>query len=210
MGVNNKKSCPDIIFRKTMLEKLITTKRICPWWLCFTFNIPLRKILHDPVKILSPYVHAGDSVIDIGPGMGYFTIPLAKLVGSTGKVTAVDIQPRMLSALAARAEAKGVSANIKTHLANPASLGIHDEADFILAFWMLHEVPDQQKFFLEIRDLMKPEGLFLMAEPLMHVPVKSFLRTVETAIDNGFVIKERPSIGMSRSVLFTFSQNDSR
>lgn len=191
-----------------MMEKSLHKKHVCPWWLCFTFDNPIRKICHNPVKILSPYVHPRDTAIDIGPGMGYFTIPLAKLVGPTGKVTAIDIQPRMLSALTERAQKHGVSAIIKTHLAQPDSLGLGDKADFILAFWMAHEVPDQQMFFAEIRGLMKPSGLFLFVEPLMHVSGKSFSRTIDMAKQSGFLIKEYPKISISQSALFSLNKTE--
>ena len=189
-----------------MLEKIINTKHVCPWWLCFTFDNPIRKLIHDPVKILSPYVHKGDTAIDIGPGMGYFTIPLAELAGPTGHVTAIDIQSKMLYALMERAQKKGLSERIKTHLAGPDSIGFNEKADFILAFWMVHEVPDQKRFLTEIHDLMKPQGLFLLVEPVIHVSKKSFSQTLETAKCLGLFIKESPKIRMSRSALFTFGK----
>jgi ubiquinone/menaquinone biosynthesis C-methylase UbiE len=190
-----------------MLEKIINTKRVCPWWLCFTFDNPLRRIIHDPVKILSPYVHQGNTAIDIGPGMGYFSTPMAELVGPKGRVIAIDIQRKMLSALMERANKKGVAEIIKTHLASSDSLGFYEKADFILAFWMAHEVPDQRQFLFEILNMMKPEGMFLLVEPLIHVSKKKFLRTIETAKELGFSIKEHPEIRMSRSVLFTCGKN---
>ena len=191
-----------------MLEKLINTKRVCPRWLCFTFDNPLRKIIHDPIAILSPYVQQGDTVIDIGPGMGYFTIPLAELVGSKGSVIAIDIQQKMLRALMARAHKKGLSDRIKTHLAGPDSIGFNEKANFILAFWMMHEVPDQKKFLSEIRNLMKPEGLFLLVEPVIHVSKKNFARAIETAKKLGFAIKEYPKIRISQSALFSCGKDD--
>jgi len=190
-----------------MIKKLLNTKHVCPWWLCFTFDNPIRKIIHDPVKILSPYVHKGDMAIDIGPGMGYFTIPLAELVGPSGRITAIDIQQKMLSALMARAQKKGVSDRIKTHLANPDSIGFYEKSDFILAFWMAHEVPDQRRFLSEIRNLMKPDGLFFLVEPLIHVSKNNFARAIETAKELGLVIKESPKIRMSQSALFTCGKN---
>lgn len=189
-----------------MITRLLNTKHVCPWWLCFTFDNPLRKIIHDPIKIINPYVHQGDTVIDIGPGMGYFSIPMVELVGSTGRVTAIDIQPKMLSAIVNRAQKKGVADRIKTHLAGPDSIGFHEKADFILAFWMAHEVPDPKKFFSEIRDLMKPDGIFLLVEPLLHVSRKNFARMVEMAEELGFVIKESPEIRMSQSAVFILSK----
>jgi len=191
-----------------MLEKLINTKRVCPRWLCFTFDNPLRKIVHDPIAILSPYIQQGDTAIDIGPGMGYFTIPLAELVGSKGSLIAIDIQQKMLSALMARAHKKGLSDRIKTHLAGPDSIGFNEKANFILAFWMMHEVPDQHRFLSEIRNLMKPAGLFLLVEPVIHVSKKNFTLAIETAKELGFVIKKSPKIRMSQSVLFSCGKDD--
>ena len=81
---------------------------------------------------MSPYVQPGYNVIDVGAGMGYFSIPLAKLVGLSGHVTAVDIQAKMLSVLSKRAKRSGVAERITTYLASPESLGNHAAADFIL------------------------------------------------------------------------------
>ncbi len=159
------------------------------------------------LQFSAPTFNKGDTAIDIGPGMGYFTIPLAELVGSTGSVIAIDIQQKMLSALMARAQKKGVSDRIKTHLASPDSIGFHQKADFIVAFWMMHEVPDQHRFLSEIRNLMKPEGLFLLVEPVIHVSKKNFARAIETAKELGFVIKESPKIRMSQSALFSCGKN---
>lgn len=186
-----------------MLEKITGQKIVCPWWLCYTFDNPLRRLFQNPEKILAPYVRPGDKVIDIGPGMGYFSIPLARLVGPSGSVTAIDIQEKMLLALNKRAKKDGVSEIIKTYLAGPESLGTHHPVDFILAFWMVHEVPDKQRFFTEIRNLLKPDGLFMLVEPVFHVPEKYFLRTVNEAEQIGFSIKEIPAIRMSHGVILT-------
>ncbi len=184
-----------------MYDKLADHKFVCPWWLCFTFDNPLRKLVHNPEAILSPYIQPGDKVIDVGAGMGYFSIPMAKLVGPAGHVTAVDIQSKMLSALAKRAQKSGVSERITTHLASPGFLDHHPQADFILAFWMVHEVPDQRRFLAEIHNLLKPAGRFLLVEPIVDVSKKSFLKTLKTSEDVGFFIKENPKIRISRSAL---------
>jgi ubiquinone/menaquinone biosynthesis C-methylase UbiE len=182
-------------------DDLKEKKHVCPWWLCFTFDNPLRKLLHNPEAILSPHVRPGDQVIDLGAGMGYFSIPLAKLVGPTGQVTAIDLQPQMLSALARRAQRVGVSERITPHLATPDSLGPHSKADFILAFWMVHEVPDLKGFLTEIFHLLKPDGHFLLAEPKIHVSKGSFLQMLAAAREIGFTLKENPKIRLSHSAL---------
>lgn len=184
-----------------MLEKNTGQKRVCPWWLCYAIDNPLRKFIHHPEEMLSPYVKKGQRVIDIGPGMGYFSIPLARMVGQSGHVTAIDIQEKILAALNRRAEKYSVSEIISTYLASPDSLGSHSPVDFVLAFWMVHEVPDQKRFLGEIYSLLKPKGLFLLVEPKHHVPQEYFFQTLETAKKAGFLIKENPKIKMSYSAL---------
>ncbi|MEA5114593.1 MAG: class I SAM-dependent methyltransferase [Geobacteraceae bacterium] len=174
---------------------------ICPWWLGFAIDNPLRRLFHDPGKILGPYVRPGNSVIDVGAGTGFFSIPLAGMVGPAGRVTAIDIQPEMLAALVRKARARGVSQIIKPHLASRDSLGDHSGADFILAFWVVHEVPDQRVFLEELRSFLKPGGLLLLVEPLVHVSGKSFLRTIETAAKTGFAVEDAPKIRLSRGTL---------
>lgn len=72
---------------------------------------------------------------------------------------------------------------------------------------MVHEVPDQRRFLTEIYNLLKPGGLFLLVEPVVHVPKKSFLQTLKTAEDIGFFIKENPKIRISHSALLALSKN---
>jgi 2-polyprenyl-3-methyl-5-hydroxy-6-metoxy-1,4-benzoquinol methylase len=190
-----------------MLEKFNGQKRVCPWWLCYAIDNPLRKLIHHPEKMLSPYVKAGQRVIDIGPGMGYFSIPLARMVDPSGHVTAIDIQEKILAALNRRAQKYGVSEIISTYLASPDSLGSHTPVDFVLTFWMVHEVPDQKRFLNEIYGLLKPNGLFLLVEPKQHVSEKLFLQTLETAKKAGFLIKENPKINLSYSALLIRDKN---
>jgi ubiquinone/menaquinone biosynthesis C-methylase UbiE len=191
-----------------LLERLTEQKVVCPWWLCFTFDNPLRKLIHDPYTILGPYVHSGDSAIDVGCGMGYFTIPLAKLVGIKGHVTAIDIQEKMLVALRKRAERKGVSETVTAYLGNSGSIGCHEKADFILLFWMFHEVPDQRALLIEIRDLLKTGGCVLFVEPIIHVPKKSFLQMTRIATEVGFTLKQGPQIRFSHSALLSVAGKD--
>ena len=83
--------------------------RVCPWWIGYLLASPLRRWLgQDPAKILSPYVREAMTVLEPGPGMGFFTIPLARLVGPSGRVIAVDLQPKMIESLKRRASKAGV------------------------------------------------------------------------------------------------------
>jgi 2-polyprenyl-3-methyl-5-hydroxy-6-metoxy-1,4-benzoquinol methylase len=191
------------IMRNPLKKLLFHHEHVCPWWCCFTFDNFLRKLLHNPEQILRPYVTEGNSVLDIGPGMGYFSIPLARMVGQKGRVTAADIQPEMLKTLQKRAKKSGVEKQIITHVCKADSLGLNRQFDFILAFWMVHEVPNKLVFFKEIKSLLKLSGKFLFAEPVLHVNQVMYEKTVETAESVGLVLKEKPKISLSRSALFT-------
>lgn len=181
----------------------VRDRHVCPWWVCFTFDNFIRKLFHNPENILAPYVHEGDTVLDVGPGMGYFSIPLARMVGDKGRVIAADVQAPMLAALRKRAKKHGLEERIIPHLCQADSMGIDRPIDFALAFWMVHEVPDQSKLFFEIKRLLKPKGRLLLAEPAIHVTRLMFEETLKMAEDAGFTSTESPKIFMSRTALLS-------
>ncbi len=158
---------------------------VCPWWLGYLLSSPLRRLWHNPEKILGTYVREGMTVLDIGPGMGFFTIPAARMVGAGGRVIAVDLQEKMLLGLAKRAKRAGVEERIELHLCTPESLGVSEPVDVCLAFNVVHEVPDARRFLAEIRSVLKPTGRLLLAEPGHHVSDSDFRRTLELAADAG-------------------------
>ena len=108
-------------------------KHVCPWWVGYLLVSPIRRWFQDPEKILSPYINEGMTVLDIGPGMGFFTIPAARMVGDSGRVIAVDLQDKMLKSLVKRAEKAGVAGRIVTKLCEPDNLGVSDLIDLCLA-----------------------------------------------------------------------------
>ena len=175
--------------------------RVCPWWLCYSFDNPLRRLFHDPVRLLALYVKTGMTAVDIGCGMGYFTIGLARLAGPEGKVVAVDLQQKMLDALARRARRAGLADRIVLHRCRKNSLGVDGPADFVLVFWMAHEVPDKSRFFREIAALLKPGGRMLLAEPKFHVAKKGLAQTLAACGEAGFRIVKEPAIFLSRAAL---------
>jgi ubiquinone/menaquinone biosynthesis C-methylase UbiE len=181
-------------------------EHVCPWWCCYAFDNPVRKLFQNPAQILAPYVKEGFTIIDIGPGMGYFTIPLLKLAGKHGKVIAVDIQGKMLKALRRRAIRAGVAANLITHLSRPDDFGLDEKADFILVFWMLHEVPDKIGFFKNLKKIMKGTACVLLAEPMIHVTGHMFDETIQMAEQQGFKIKDRPPVSLSRAAFLTLAR----
>lgn len=180
-------------------------KHVCPWWLAYTFDNPLRRFMHDPRQLLSDYVRPGMTVADLGCGMGYFSIGMAGLVGSRGHVLAVDLQPKMLEKAAGRAAAAGVGERISFLPCRADSLEIAEPLDFALAFWMAHETPDVGKFFAQVRAALKPAGVLLVAEPRMHVTAGEFAGEVELARSVGLLVRAEPLVRLSRAVVLALN-----
>jgi len=159
-------------------------RRVCPIWVGYLLLNPLRKLFENPEKILAPYVDEGMTVLEPGCGMGFFTLSLARMVGHTGRIIALDVQPRMLSVLRRRAEKVDLLNRIELRLVESDNLDVKDLAgavDLVAALHMVHEVPDQALFFAEVRETLKPDGKLLIIEPKGHVSQTQFEQTVTTA-----------------------------
>ncbi len=183
------------------MEKPAAGTFVCPWWLLFLFDNPLRSLIHDPQRILAGRVEPGETVLDIGCGMGYFSLTLARMVGENGHVIAADLQERMLAGLRRRAERAGLLERIWLHPARKDQIGLAREINFALAFWMVHEVSHPESFLREIYQALLRGGEMLIVEPVIHVSGGSFERTLALAERVGFVLVDRPRVAASRSAL---------
>ena len=74
--------------------------------------------------------------------------------------------------------------------------------DFILSFWMAHEVPRLDRFFRQLRAALKPAARFLLAEPALHVSRAQFDGEIDMAQKAGLALLERPAISLSHGALF--------
>ena len=178
--------------------------KVCPWWLGYLLLNPLRKLIQNPEAILGPYLEEGMVAVDAGSGMGYFSLPMAKLVGDKGRVIGVDLQEKMLSSLRKRAQKAGLSARIETRRASGKTLNLARDkgsADFVLAFAVAHEVPDRERFLREIYDVLKQGGTLLLSEPKGHVTVRQFAETQSEAQVIGFEARATPHIRRAHTAL---------
>jgi len=178
--------------------------RVCPVWMGYLLANPLRKLFQNPERILGPHVREGMRTLDIGCAMGFFSLPLARMVGPSGRVLCVDMQERMLRVLEERAHKAGVRDVIETRLCDKGGLGLEeigDPMDFALACYVVHEVPDASAFFAQVRDVLKTGGRMLVLEPQGHVSREAFRRMVAVAQRNGLHAVDEPGVRRSRSAL---------
>ena len=177
--------------------------RVCPWQGGALLASSVRKVLHNPTNILRPHLSDGIAAADIGCAMGYFTIPIADMVGNSGKVIGVDLQQQMLDGLMRRADKNGIT-NIIPHLCKPDTLSLDEWAgkvDFALIFWMLHEVPDSERLIREVYAALSDHGILLFVEPRGHVTEKQFSKSLDMITSVGFKRTMSPKVRFSRSAL---------
>ena len=117
----------------------------------------------------------GDTVADIGAGTGYFSLPIARLVGPTGRVLAVDIQPEMLTIIEERARA-GKIANIVPILATEADPMLPDNTvDLVLMVDAYHEFSFPREVMTRVVDALSEDGRIVLVEYReedLAVPIK--------------------------------------
>jgi ubiquinone/menaquinone biosynthesis C-methylase UbiE len=135
----------------------------------------------------------GMTVCDMGCGNGFYSLPIARLVGPTGRVLAVDIQPEMLNMLEER-EAAEERTNIDTILGL-----LHDPklpegtVDLILLVDVYHEFSHPEQMLTAMRRALKPDGRIALVEYRAedpNVPIKPLHKMSKQQI-----LKEFPANG---------------
>ena len=177
---------------------------VCPWQAGNLLASSARKLIHNPHRILAPYITEGMTVMDVGCGMGYFTIPIAQMVKENGKVAAIDIQREMLEGMLMKAKKTGLENCIEPCLSGENGLNIGDlygTIQFAILFMMLHEVPNRKHLVQEVSDALAQDGKILFAEPVFHVGKSSFEQSLQVFRKAGLTVKETPRIAFCRAVL---------
>lgn len=176
--------------------------RVCPVELANSLDSKIRRWLQNPQKILSPFVKEGMKVLDVGCGPGFFSVELAKMVGMNGKVFAADLQEGMLQKVRNKIQGTSIEKIIQLIKCEKDGIVIPEKVDFILAFYMVHEVPNKDKFFATLKNLLNENGKFLIVEPkLFHVSEKEFASTISKAERTGFKSAKGPKLPFSFSSL---------
>ena len=178
------------------------SSHVCPARFAWFIDNPLRRWLHKPKAILDGLVATGSTVLDLGCGPGTFTLALAQRVGPSGRVIAADLQPAMLAKVQQRIVRAGLQDRVALHVCAPDRVGLSARVDFVLAFWMVHEVPSAEALFAEMHEALNPGGKLLMVEPRLHVPRRIFQGEVDAALRANFKLLAQPSVRLSRAGLF--------
>jgi len=152
----------------------------------------VRRKLQPPDKLIERSgIKQGMRVLEVGCGSGAFVTFVARAVGKTGKVFALDIQPGMLKQLEAkltRPENRDIK-NIKVILGSAYELPFEDNSlDLVYMVTVLQEIPDKKKALKEVKRVLKPGGILAVTEllPDPDYPLRS--TTVKTGKEAGFIL----------------------
>jgi len=168
--------------------------RICPVERAGTLDSRIRRWIQNPQNILEPYIEEGMTVLDLGCGPGFFSIDMAQMVGQAGRVFACDLQDGMLQKLKLKIQGTTLNKRITLHKCDENKIGLLGQVDFILAFYMIHEITHQEDLFTEIASILKPNGQILIVEPPFHVSKSAFEYTISIAQKAGLKLIERPKV----------------
>jgi ubiquinone/menaquinone biosynthesis C-methylase UbiE len=143
------------------------------------------------------------TVLDIGCGPGFFTLEIAKMLNGSGKVIAADVQEGMLEIIRKKIKGTNLEQTVTLHRSSFEKIGIDEKVDFVLAFWMVHEVRNQKRFFEELTSILKPNSLIFIIEPKFHVSKRAYSEMVEMISEYGLRIVERPKVNLSRAIVLS-------
>ena len=176
-------------------------KRICSVERAGSLDNRFRRWVQDPQKILGPYIEEGMTVLDIGCGPGFFSIDMAQMVGKSGRVIASDLQEGMLQKIREKIKGTELEERITLHKCEENKIGVSEHVDFVLLFYVVHEVPNEEELFNEIGTILRSNGQVLLVEPPFHVSKKAFGETVRKARDAGFTDVAGPDLLLSKTVI---------
>lgn len=162
----------------------------CPYGQRFWVEAPHPIITRERLRsVLRPA--AGERVLEIGPGTGYYTIDMAGWTGPEGRIEIFDLQQEFLDHTAARAAERGL-ANVVPTQGDATRLPYEDASmDAVVLTAVLGEIPDPVAALREIRRVLRTDGRLVVGE-LFGDPHFTTRATLEReAAEAGLAVRER-------------------
>jgi ubiquinone/menaquinone biosynthesis C-methylase UbiE len=130
------------------------------WMISLMHDNPLLPLFKNPYRSLEKAgLRAGQKVVEVGCGPGFFTIPAAKMVGEEGIIYAIDVNQRAIKRVEEKMRKSGMN-NIKPMLANAASSGLQDSSiDLAFIFGLRYVAGGLSNLVSEMHRILKARGI---------------------------------------------------
>ena len=112
-------------------------------------------------------IQRGDTVLDFGCGPGSYIEPLTKMVGPSGKIYALDINPQAIRTVKNFASRNHL-ANIETIISDQKTGLADNSMDYVLLFDVLHHLTQPDAVLAELHRVLKPDGILAMSDHHME------------------------------------------
>ncbi len=162
----------------------------CPVLLAGIVDNPIRQRYMQPVFDRIGF-QPGETVLELGPGPGLFTLEAARRLGPEGHLIAVDIQPEMIALLEQRIQEAGLT-NIETHVASAHDLPLPDASlDRAFLITVLSEIPNPPRALAELHRTLKPGGVLSITEDFLDPDYPFAAETIRRVEAAGFRLAQR-------------------
>jgi SAM-dependent methyltransferase len=161
---------------------------VIPSWLVPLLSLPLRRLWDRPERLVLPQIQPGDRILELGPGSGFFTFPMARATGAQGRVLCVELQEPVRRRLQRAVARHALPAAIDVRPCTADSLQAQDlngSVDLAVAIDVLHETPDPGAAIRELAASLRPGGRLLIREPRGHCPEPLFQAELAWAAQAG-------------------------
>ena len=174
-----------------------------PQFLANLIDNPFRRKIQPPRDMpLRHGIEPGMTVLEVGPGTGRYTLATARRVGSTGKVIAVDIEPKMIERVMQRARAEGV-AQIEAKVANVYDLPFEDGTfDAVYLITVISEIPEPARALREFYRVLSPAGTLAFSEMLTDPDYPLAQTLIRMATAANFRLKKKIGNFLAYTLVF--------
>lgn len=172
---------------KQNIAKRFASKGVFPFQMAFTLLVPIRNIFLSPKELIRRVeLRDSHSVLEVGPGPGYFSTKVAKALPA-GKLVLADIQQEMLDYARRRIEKRGLGGNVEYYLCTGDGFALADESfDRIYLVTVIGEVENKEKYIAEFYRMLRPGGLLSISEQAGDPDKLSVEEVKELAAIGGF------------------------
>ncbi len=171
------------IDKKKEIIKRFASKGVFPHQWAFTLLLPLRNIFLSPKQLIKRLeLKENLTVLELGPGPGYFSIPVARKL-KNGRLILADIQQEMLGYAKKRIEKRKLD-NVEYYLCNGKTFNFNNNSfDIIYMVTVIGEVENKNEYIKEFYRMLKPDGILSISE-LAGDPDKMTIDELKSMVEN--------------------------